>query len=118
MREKWPRLTLTKQYIFCELKRDDLKKTLWGKEKILETRDFPHFSTSFISTVNPFPNDKRQILDSSQQKGFAEDKFIFHENGIKLSIWVENTEGKGDIACYEQFLLLPQCFQKTYTADT
>ena len=25
---------------------------------------------------------------------------------------VENTVGKGGIACYEQFLLYPQCFQK------
>ena len=25
---------------------------------------------------------------------------------------VENTVGKGEIACYEQFLLFPQCFQK------
>ena len=31
----------------------------------------------------------------------------------KLSKWVENTEGKGEIARYEQFLLFPQCFQKT-----
>ena len=31
---------------------------------------------------------------------------------------VENTVGKGEIARYEQFLLFPQCFQKTYTADT
>ena len=30
---------------------------------------------------------------------------------------VENTAGKGEIACYEQFLLFPQCFQKTCTAD-
>ena len=25
---------------------------------------------------------------------------------------VENTVGKGEIACYEQFLLFPQSFQK------
>ena len=25
----------------------------------------------------------------------------------------ENTVGKEEIACYEQFLLFPQCFQKT-----
>ena len=31
----------------------------------------------------------------------------------KLSSWVENTVGKGEIACYEQLLLFPQCFQKT-----
>ena len=36
----------------------------------------------------------------------------------KLSIVVENTVGKGEIAHYEQFLFFPQCFQKTCTADT
>ena len=25
--------------------------------------------------------------------------------------------GKGEIACYEQLLLFPQCFEKTCTAD-
>ena len=30
---------------------------------------------------------------------------------------VENTGGKGEIARHEQFLLFPQCFQKTCTAD-
>ena len=29
---------------------------------------------------------------------------------------IENTVGKGEIARYEQFLLFPQCFQKTCTA--
>ena len=36
----------------------------------------------------------------------------------KFSYRVENTVGKGEIACYEQFLLFPQCFQKICTADT
>ena len=31
---------------------------------------------------------------------------------------IENTVGKREIACYEQFLIFPQCFQKTCTADT
>ena len=31
---------------------------------------------------------------------------------------VEKAMGKGEIARYEQFLLFPQCFQKTSTADT
>ena len=30
----------------------------------------------------------------------------------------ENTVGKGEIARNEQFLLFPQCFQKTCTTDT
>ena len=37
---------------------------------------------------------------------------IWQKNGRKLSIRVENTVGKGEIACYKQFLLFPQCFQK------
>ena len=43
---------------------------------------------------------------------FADDNFKFDENGRKLSKRVENTVRKGEIACYEQFLLFPQCFQK------
>ena len=43
---------------------------------------------------------------------FADDNFKFDENGRKLSKWVENTVGKGEIARYEQFLLIAQCFQK------
>ena len=45
-------------------------------------------------------------------KEFADDNFKFEENGRKLSKWVENPVGKGEIAHYEQFLLFPQCFQK------
>ena len=52
------------------------------------------------------------MLESSKLKEFADDNFKFNENGRKLSKWVENTEGKGEIARYEQFLLFPQCFQK------
>ena len=56
--------------------------------------------------------NRRQILDSSKLKDFADDNFKFDENGRKLSKWVENIVGKGEIAHYEQFLLFPQCFQK------
>ena len=56
---------------------------------------------------------KRQIIDSSKLKGFADDNFNFDENGVKFSERVENTVGKGEIARYEQFLLCPQCFQQT-----
>ena len=64
----------------------------------------------------PFP--KLQIVDFSQLKDFADDYFKFDENGRKFSKWVENTVGKGEIAHDEQFLLFPQCFQKTCYADT
>ena len=58
------------------------------------------------------PITRQQILDSSKLKEFADDNFIFDENRRKLSKWVENTVGKGEIARFGQFLLFLQCFQK------
>ena len=65
--------------------------------------------------ANPFPNIK---FYSSKLKEFADDNFNLNENGRKLSKYVEKTEGKREIACYKQFLLFPQRFQETCTADT
>ena len=59
-----------------------------------------------------YPITRQQILDSFKLKEFADGSFKFDENGSKLSKWVENIVGKGEIARYEQFLLFPQCFQK------
>ena len=58
------------------------------------------------------PIPRRQILDSSKLKEFADDNFKINENGRRLSKWVENTVEKGEIARYEQFLRFAQCFQK------
>ena len=55
---------------------------------------------------------KRQILESSKLKEFADDNFKVDENGRKFSKWIEKTEGKGEIARYEQFLLFTRCFWK------
>ena len=52
------------------------------------------------------------FIDSSKLKEFAVDNFKFDVNGRKLSKWVENTVGKGEIARDKQFLLFPLCFQK------
>ena len=60
---------------------------------------------------NPLPDDK--ILDWSKLKQFADDNFEFDVNSRKFSILVENAVGKGEVTRYEQFLLFPQCFQKT-----
>ena len=52
-------------------------------------------------------------------KELADDNFTCDENGRngrKFSIWIENIVGKGEVAHIEQFLLFPQCFQKTYAA--
>ena len=60
------------------------------------------------------PITRLQILDSSKLKDFADNNFKIAENGMKLSKRVENTLGKGEIAHYEQFRLVPQCFQMAY----
>ena len=57
------------------------------------------------------------MIDSSKLKEFADDNFKFNENERKIFKGLENTVGKREIACYEQFLFFPQCFQKTCTAD-
>ena len=54
-----------------------------------------------------YPITRRQILDSSKVIEFADNNIKFDENSSKLSKWVENTVGKGEIAHYEQFLLFP-----------
>ena len=63
--------------------------------------------------IIPFPNNK---FYSSKLEKFVDDNFKIDENGRKFSKPVENTVGKGEIARYEQFLLFPQCFQKTFNA--
>ena len=61
---------------------------------------------------------KRQVLDSSKLKQFADDNFKFDENGGHFSRKIENTVGKGEIAHYEQFLHFPHMFSKTCAAET
>ena len=57
--------------------------------------------------VKPFT---RELLDFSKLKKFAEEDFKFDKNSRKFSKLVENTVGKGEIAHYELFLLVPQRF--------
>ena len=45
---------------------------------------------------------KRQILHSSKLDEFADNNFKFDEIGIMFAKSVENTVGKGEIACYKQ----------------
>ena len=73
--------------------------------------------SEFYLFVMCLPFKKRQIVESSKGKEFAETGFKFDENDKKFSKQVKNTVCKGEIAHYEQFLLFPQTFQKTYTAD-
>ena len=74
------------------------------------------FGIELIFFLKPIP--KQQILDSSKLKEFVDENFKFDENGKKFSKQIENTAGKGEIACHKQFLLYPQCLQKNCTWDT
>ena len=57
---------------------------------------------------NSLPDGK--ILDWSKLKQFADDNFTFDENSRKFSKRVENTVGKGEIACCKQSF--PTMFSK------
>ena len=87
--------------------------SLHYKHKI---KNYIRFKLSFNKAFNFFQNNK--FLDSSKLKEFADNNFRFEENGRKFFRWVENIVGKREIAHCEQFLLFPQCFHKTCTADT
>ena len=60
---------------------------------------------------NPFPNDKFFTLPN---KEFTDNNLRFDENSRMFSERVENTVGKGEITCKEQFLLFPQCFSTNF----
>ena len=47
---------------------------------------------------------KRQILESSKLKEFADNNFKFDKSVAKFSEWVENTVGKGEVARFELVL--------------
>ena len=75
------------------------------------------------ATQNFACRDMRQFdfltLSSKLEREFADDNFKFDKKKRqKVLQKVGDTEGKGEIACYEQFRLFPQCFQKTWNEDT
>ena len=55
---------------------------------------------------------KRQNLGRKTLKAFADDKLNVAKMKIFLVDRVENTEGKGENAGYQHFLLFQQCFPK------
>ena len=67
------------------------KKTLWEKEKLLVTRNFPVFQC-FQKTCSA----------DTQKQGLVSERFMFNENGRQLSKRVDNTVGKGKIGHNEQ----------------
>ena len=71
--------------------------------------------TRWIFGINDQLFTKRQILDFSKLKKFADENFKFDENDGKFSEWVEDAVGeKGEIARYELFSF-SRSFHKTCT---
>ena len=64
------------------------------------------------------PLSNNNFFYSSKFEAFADDNLKFDENGRKFSKQVENTERKGEIARYKQFLLFPQFFLKMLAQQT
>ena len=71
------------------------------------------FLWAYFVILSLSPQKNQQILDSSIPKESAEDNFKYAESSPSG----KKTLGKGETARYEQFLLFPQCFPKTCTAD-
>ena len=63
-----------------------------------------------------FQNDK--ILDTTELKAFADDNLNIAKMKISLFDIVENTEGKGENAGSQHFLIFPQCFQNVFSSRT
>ena len=55
-----------------------------------------------------------KVLSSTELREFADDNFKFNENGNKFFKRVENTVGKEEISCNNQFLIFSQYFQDLY----
>ena len=62
------------------------------------------------SAFNSFP--KRQILDATKLKEFADDNFKFDENGTKFSKRLENTVGKEKNCSLRAISPFPTVFSK------
>ena len=69
----------------------------WQSTLIFSPEKRQSSSTSWLQ-MRILPIPKRQILNASRLKEFADDNFKADEIGRKFSKWVENNVGKGGIA--------------------
>ena len=72
----------------------------------------------FWVTTGPLTLSDRQILDSSKLNEFVDDIFQVDENAESFPIKYKTMGEKEKLLIYEQFLLFPQLFQKTFAVDT
>ena len=113
----------TYQFYQVSTERQTERQTDREERKIERKRGGPKTHTKspsnlFSFPLNLFPQTHTHIQNTLQNNVFAGKNLKFGENGRKFSKRVENGVGKGEIARYEQFLLFPQCFQKSYPEDS
>ena len=65
--------------------------------------------------MNPLTN--MPILSSSKSAANKDMMWIILTNGDTIFCWSKKIVRKEEIACYEQFLLFPQFFQKLSDVD-
>ena len=58
------------------------------------------------------PIPEQQIVHSSKLREFADSNFELDEGGRKFSKMIENTEGKGEIAHYNNFSFFYSVFKR------
>ena len=84
------------------------KTTIFSFQSNMIITSLLETNKSINKQFNSLPNDK--IVDLSKLKTFADDKLIVTQK-LKFALGrVENSVGKGENACYQFFLLFPQCF--------
>ena len=69
-----------------------------------------YYKSSYVGIQCLTLSKTTNFLYPFKLKKFADGNSKFNENSIKFSKSVENTEEKGEIARYEQFLIFLQCF--------
>ena len=84
------------------------KLLFFGKDKL--GSQFLYLPSILKNILNSLPNDK--ILNWIKLIAFADDKLNSAEKLKFVLERIENSVGTGENACYQHFLLLPQCFQK------
>ena len=78
-------------------------------------RFLSQFTACSSGQFNPYLTLKFWALPVQQQIKIWCQKYW--QMGMQFSDRVENIVGKEEIACYERFLLFPQCFQKLSIVD-
>ena len=76
---------------------------MWKKSEIIHAFDAYGFTFLTLSQMTIF-------LLFKTERVFADNNFKSDKNGRKFFKQVESIVGKGEIACYEQFLLFWLCF--------